>query len=76
MLITTVSGIHVVTMGEYVLGMLLAFAHRLPLMMADKAEASWPENRWERYLPDARAIMASDWTSELKSSSGCPERLR
>jgi phosphoglycerate dehydrogenase-like enzyme len=51
-LITTVSGIHVVTMGEYVLGMLLAFAHRLPLMMADKAEASWPENRWERYLPD------------------------
>jgi phosphoglycerate dehydrogenase-like enzyme len=51
-LVTTVSGIHVVTMGEYVLGQMLAFAHRFPLMMADKAGATWPENRWERYLPD------------------------
>jgi phosphoglycerate dehydrogenase-like enzyme len=51
-LITTVSGIHVVTIGEYVLAQMLAFAHRLPLMLADKAEASWPENRLERYLPD------------------------
>ncbi len=48
---TTVSGIHAVTMAEYVLAQMLAFAHHLPHMLEDKAARSWPQNRWERYLP-------------------------
>ncbi len=48
---TTTSGIHAVPMAEYAIAQMLAFAHRLPLMLADQASATWPTGRWVRYLP-------------------------
>lgn len=48
---TTTSGIHAVSVAEYVFMQVLAFAHHLPQMMEDKAEGKWPKGRWERYLP-------------------------
>ena len=49
--ITTSSGIHASTMGEYVLMMMLAFAHRLPRMLYYQARAEWPSQRWRKFLP-------------------------
>lgn len=46
---TSTSGIHAVAVAEYVMAVILAFAHRLLLMFADKASATWPKDRWERY---------------------------
>ena len=50
-LFTTASGIHTVAIAEYVLALILAFAHHLPKMFADKASATWPKGRWARYVP-------------------------
>jgi phosphoglycerate dehydrogenase-like enzyme len=49
--ITTSSGIHVGTIGEYVLGMILAFGHRIPRMIEHKRRAEWPEDRFKLFLP-------------------------
>lgn len=49
--LTSTSGIHAVQMGEYVLAQMLALAHHLPTMFADKVAATWPSNRWQRYVP-------------------------
>jgi phosphoglycerate dehydrogenase-like enzyme len=49
---TTTSGIHTIQIGEYVMAQVLAFAHRLPIMLADQAAAHWPKGRWDRYVPD------------------------
>lgn len=51
LIFTTTSGIHAVPMAEYVISMVLAFAHRLPEMTEDKLSAIWPKERWNRYLP-------------------------
>ena len=48
---TNTSGIHVTPMAEYTMAHVLAFAHRLPTMIADTADQHWPQDRWERYLP-------------------------
>lgn len=48
---TTTSGIHAVSVGEYVMAQVLAFSHHLPRMFQDKQDANWPEDRWARYLP-------------------------
>lgn len=40
--ITNASGIHVVQIAEYVLGMLLAYAHHFPEAARLQAEARWP----------------------------------
>ncbi len=48
---TTTSGIHVVQMAEYVFGMILAFAHKIPQMLEDQRSAEWPEKKFERYKP-------------------------
>lgn len=44
-LLTTTSGIHAVTMAEYALGMMLAFAHHLPRFMALQQAHEWPRQR-------------------------------
>lgn len=49
-LFTSTSGIHTIVIAEYVLALILAFAHHLPKMFADKASATWPQDRWARYV--------------------------
>ena len=51
--ITTLGGVAPPTMAEYALMMMLAFAHRLPLMVAHQARAEWPSpsERWRRFMP-------------------------
>jgi phosphoglycerate dehydrogenase-like enzyme len=49
--ITTSSGIHAPTIAEYVLMMMLAFAHRLPRMMHYQRRGEWPPQRWRKFLP-------------------------
>lgn len=50
-MITTTSGIHAIPMAEYTMAQVLAFAHHLPSMFEDKANATWPHGRWDRYVP-------------------------
>jgi phosphoglycerate dehydrogenase-like enzyme len=50
-IITTVSGIHVPTLAEYVLMMMLAFAHRLPRMVHYQSRVEWPSGRWRKFVP-------------------------
>jgi phosphoglycerate dehydrogenase-like enzyme len=50
-MITTVSGIHVPTLAEYALMMMLAFAHRLPRMLHYQSRAEWPSGRWRKFVP-------------------------
>jgi phosphoglycerate dehydrogenase-like enzyme len=53
--VTTSSGIHAPNIAEYVLAMMLAFAHRLPLMLAYQARAEWPSQRWQKFaVPELR----------------------
>jgi len=49
--ITTASGIHAPNMAEYVLMMMLAFAHRLPRMLKYQAQGEWPSQRWQKFVP-------------------------
>ncbi|MEJ2558492.1 MAG: D-2-hydroxyacid dehydrogenase [Anaerolineae bacterium] len=50
-IITTLSGVHASNMAEYVLMMMLAFAHRLPRMLDYQARAEWPSQRWRKFVP-------------------------
>ena len=49
---TTTSGIHAIQMAEYVLALMLAFAHRVPRMLEDQEAGVWTDSRWKRYVPD------------------------
>jgi phosphoglycerate dehydrogenase-like enzyme len=49
--LTTSSGVHASNMGEYVLMMMLAFAHRLPRMLEHQARGEWTSKRWEMFVP-------------------------
>ncbi len=49
--LTTVSGIHAVTMAELAIGMMLAFAHRIPLMIERQAARDWPKDRARLFEP-------------------------
>lgn len=51
--VTTLNGVAPPTMSEYALMMMLAFAHRLPLMLEHQARADWPSlaERWQRFMP-------------------------
>lgn len=51
-IVTTTSGIHAPNMAEYTLAMMLAFAHRLPVMWRLQSAASWPDNKQELLLPN------------------------
>jgi phosphoglycerate dehydrogenase-like enzyme len=48
--ITTNSGIHVTTIGEYVLASMLAFSRHLPRMLDYQQRAEWPSGRWEKFV--------------------------
>ncbi len=47
--ITTMSGIHAVTIGEYVLGMMLALNYKLPRMLYYQKRGEWPKERWNLF---------------------------
>lgn len=49
--VTSASGIHATSIAEYTLGMMLAFNLRLPLLMQNKASATWPDKRHEIFAP-------------------------
>lgn len=49
--ITTLSGIHVVQIAEYVMASILSWSHRFPRMYAYQKQGVWPEGRWEKFLP-------------------------
>ena len=44
-ILTTVSGIHATTMAEYTFTMMLAFAHKLPLMLRHQQKVEWMADR-------------------------------
>lgn len=48
---TTLSGAAAPQVAEYVLAMLLAFAHRLPDLLENQKRAEWPRDRWKRFSP-------------------------
>jgi phosphoglycerate dehydrogenase-like enzyme len=51
--ITSIAGVSPRPMAEYVMAMVLGFAHRLPTAARLRPERRWPTNaeRWERYGP-------------------------
>ncbi len=49
--VTSTSGIHATAMAEYCLAMMLAFAYKLPQMLAFQARAEWPEERYRIFAP-------------------------
>jgi phosphoglycerate dehydrogenase-like enzyme len=49
--ITTLSGIHVVQIAEYVMTSILAWSHRFPRMLAYQKQGVWPKGRWEKFVP-------------------------
>lgn len=51
--LTSLGGVSGRALAEYVLLMLLAHAHRLPAVLADRPARTWPspEERWARYGP-------------------------
>lgn len=48
---TTLSGAAASQMAEYILMMLLALGHRLPVLIAHQQHQEWPSDRWERFSP-------------------------
>jgi len=50
-LLTTASGIHAINIGELVMLMLLAWGQRLLSLIEHQRRATWPENRFELFLP-------------------------
>jgi phosphoglycerate dehydrogenase-like enzyme len=51
-LITNASGVHAVNMGQYVMAQLLAWAHRVPRWLHYQRRNEWPDNRWDKFVPD------------------------
>jgi phosphoglycerate dehydrogenase-like enzyme len=49
--VTSASGIHATHMAEYCLGMMLAFAYKLPDMERYKTKTQWPENQYQIFRP-------------------------
>ncbi len=50
-IVTSTSGIHAPKMAEFTLGMMLAFAHKIPTMLRLQQKSDWPENRFELLMP-------------------------
>lgn len=50
--ITSTSGIHAPNMAQYAITQILAWAHRAPAWFRYKQTRSWPNTRWETFLPD------------------------
>lgn len=51
LLATTLSGANASQVAEYVMMMLLALGHHMPDLVAQKAQAEWPKDRWDRFQP-------------------------
>ena len=49
--LTTTSGIHAINIGEYVLALMLAWAHRLPALLDHQRRAEWPNERHKLFTP-------------------------
>ena len=49
--ITTLSGAAAPQMGEYILTMLLALAHKIPAVITHQKKSDWPRDRFERFSP-------------------------
>jgi phosphoglycerate dehydrogenase-like enzyme len=39
-------------MGQYVMAQLLAWAHRVPRWLHYQRRNEWPDNRWDKFVPD------------------------
>ena len=50
-LFTTASGIHAPNMAQYALAQILAWAYRIPTWFKVKNQKTWPQNRWDNYVP-------------------------
>src|SRR5260221_11034790 len=50
-LLSSASGIHATTMAEYTIGMMLALARKIPIMLRSQARAEWPSDRFTLFLP-------------------------
>jgi phosphoglycerate dehydrogenase-like enzyme len=51
--VTTIGGVSPVPLAEYVLFLILGFAHRLPAMLGVRGSRSWPTAaaRWQEFMP-------------------------
>lgn len=49
--LTTASGVHAPNMAEYILMMMLAWAHHLPRMLEYQKRVEWPQDRWALFAP-------------------------
>jgi phosphoglycerate dehydrogenase-like enzyme len=50
--ITNTSGIHAPNMAQYAMTQILAWAHRVPKWFQYQKLGKWPQNRWDKFLPD------------------------
>ena len=50
--ITNSSGIHAPNMAQYAMTQILAWAHRVPKWFRYQKMGKWPQNRWEKFVPD------------------------
>jgi phosphoglycerate dehydrogenase-like enzyme len=48
--VTTNSGTHATPIGEFTIGMMLALARKLPLMVRKQERAEWPKDKWNLFL--------------------------
>jgi phosphoglycerate dehydrogenase-like enzyme len=51
-LLTSASGIHAPNIGQYALAQMLAWAQRTPRWFHYQQRAEWPQDRWQKFLPD------------------------
>ncbi|MCB9418816.1 MAG: D-2-hydroxyacid dehydrogenase [Ardenticatenaceae bacterium] len=50
--ITNTSGIHAPNMAQYTMTQILAWAHRVPKWFQYQKMGKWPQNRWDKFVPD------------------------
>lgn len=50
--ITNASGIHAPNIAQYVMAQMLAWANRIPKWLKLQSESRWPQNRWDKLLPE------------------------
>lgn len=54
-ILTSLNGVHTVSMSEYVLAMMLAFRWKIPKMLQFQAKSKWPIDRWGDFImPELR----------------------
>jgi len=76
---TTVSGLHAINIGEYVLASILAWSRHLPELLNLQHKSEWPSRRWECCQPSELrgatigivAMVASGEWAGLPKRLGC-----